>query len=285
MIFIASNLIRPKQLRLNELFSVERVLASRGFEVEREGCGEDTLVSRNSWTGQEAALVFQTFNDSSNRKELLEYVEGRAQPTAGAPAMLTRIDDFVRDRQAFDKTFEWYVGELLVQKFQAFSSSYGVHVKHVERGSGIRPAGDYDVLSVLGDTSLMYVECKTGKFDRNKIMAMVERSHALHCAASVMFIDREFSAIKLRETLKDVVYPGHAESGRVISIAINGVSDSQVFAWHDSFFVNAGASSGAVEPKLRTALRVTAARKVELLRGLGISEEDYSRLGYQVDTL
>jgi hypothetical protein len=160
-----------------------------------------------------------------------------------------------------------------------------VLVKNVERGSGITPAGDYDVLSVLGDTSLMYVECKTGKFDRNKAMAMVERSHALHCTASVMFIDREFSAIKLRETLKGVVYPGHAGSGRIISISIKGLGDSQVFAWHDSFFVNAGASAGAVEPKLRTVLRVTAARKTELLRGMGISEDEYSRLGYQVDVL
>ena len=47
--------------------------------------------------------------------------------------------------------------------------------------------------------------------------------------------------------------------------------------------MNASALSGAIEPKLRTALRVTAARKVELLRGLGLSEDDYSRLGYQVN--
>lgn len=125
MIFIeGGTLLRPKQIRLTELFTVERVLASRGFEVASEGVGLDTLVARSTWARNEADLVFRIFDDRQKRKSLLDCIEGKCTFDVDPDLQnMSSYPNFTSTRQAFSHTFEWYVGELLIRRFGAFSSS------------------------------------------------------------------------------------------------------------------------------------------------------------------
>ena len=184
MIFVEGSLIRPKQLRLNELITVPRVLASRGFRVISEGEGLDTLLPRSIWRGDEADLVYAIFKDVVLRNEMLACIEKNKSPTSTELQKLFSISDLAVTRQAFSHTFEWFVGELLVREFQAFSSSYGVKIDNIQRPEQRGETGDYDVLSILGDTSLLYIECKTGGFSRDEIVRAIDRGRVLHSSAS-----------------------------------------------------------------------------------------------------
>lgn len=44
--------------QISELITVERFLASRGFEVEKEGNGMDTIIPKETWSFEEAMNVF-----------------------------------------------------------------------------------------------------------------------------------------------------------------------------------------------------------------------------------
>jgi hypothetical protein len=286
VIFVKGSLLRPKQLRLTELFSAERVLASRGFQIDKQGDGTDTIIPRNVWEAVEADAVFSAFNDVKARVELLHFSRGDGQmPTSPLAITVAQFLDFKKDHQAFTRTFEWYVGELLIRSFQAFSSSYGVEIKEILRSSGTSPAGDFDVLTVLGDTSLLYLECKTGGFDRAKTLAMIERAEVLHCAASVMFVGAPCTKVTIREMLKHAKYPRLPVTDAPRSISIKGVPGSDVFAWHDAYFVPADAGGGEIEPKLRTILRMISARRIELDRVLTIEDSKFEQLGFEINAL
>jgi len=97
---------------------------------------------------------------------------------------------FIKDRNRFSSTFEWYLGELLIKSFGAFSSSYGVTVKDVRRNSDDGDVGDFDVLSILGDMNLLYIETKSGALKPDGIIKAIERSLALHCVATVIVVEK-----------------------------------------------------------------------------------------------
>ncbi len=122
--------ISPGQMRLPRLFSVERILASRGFQIKSEGIATDTLLTKNPWTFEEHNLMFEAFDNVIFRNELLTAIENPSFSSSHPEVSnLLALPTFKRDRNKFSTTFEWYVGELLVRKFQAFSSSFGVNVE------------------------------------------------------------------------------------------------------------------------------------------------------------
>ena len=165
-----------------DYITVERFLASRGFEVDTVGNGKDTLIPRENWSFEEASWVFKTFHDSNRREELNRYIpkppKESYNPTSQLVKNLTSVSNFKREGTAFGHTFEWYVSELIKWKFQAFDAKYGVKVKNIREGNG-----DYDVLAVLGNLSLLYIECKTGGFDASAIEKVIRRSRDIHCTA------------------------------------------------------------------------------------------------------
>jgi hypothetical protein len=282
MIFIqGGTLLRPKQIRLTELFTVERVLASRGFEVAIEGDGLDTLIARSTWSREEADLVFQIFDDRSKRKKLLECIGGNR--SFDEDADLDRLSvrpDFNSTRQAFSHTFEWYVGELLTRRFGAFSSSYGVEVQGIVRNSDGGTVGDYDVLSVLGTTEVLYIECKSGRFTGSKITNMLERARSLHVQAAIMFVDI-INQNSLKAQLTQMTYPGINSRPELLKMSIKHQPESQIYQWHDAFFVDASGGDVDVTAKIRAVLRLVECKKAELSRGVGIGDEDYSAAGYE----
>ena len=69
--------LAARQIRLTDLFSVERVLASRGFEIEVEGDANGTLLPKDSWTQEEEDLIFRIFDNVEDRQRLLGSIESK----------------------------------------------------------------------------------------------------------------------------------------------------------------------------------------------------------------
>lgn len=176
-----STQISARQIQLSQIFSVERILASRGFQISSEGIGRDTLLAKNTWKIDEFNLMFEVFDDITLRNNLLSEIENSSFiiPNPKVSKLLI-LPNFEKDRNKFSKTFEWYVGELLVRKFQAFSSSFGVDVQNIVKNTDNGTAGDFDVLTILGDMNLLYIECKTGDCKQRSIKNAIERGLALH---------------------------------------------------------------------------------------------------------
>lgn len=181
---------------------------------------------------------------------------------------------------------------MLVRKFQAFSSSYGVKVDNVSRPSNGGEVGDFDVLSILGDTSLLYIECKTGKFDRDAIVRMVDRGVSLHCSASIMVTRNKLVTTAIKAML-DCNHPalGRKEDLMKVKIRppnIEGPVDQNetlefIYKWGDVFFLEADETAGSIEDKLRIALRLIAASRVETMRDLSLNTELCRSVGFLVN--
>jgi hypothetical protein len=272
--------LRPSQIRFEELFSVERFLAARGFVITSEGSTEDTLLPNMPWEGNERLQTFEIFADPNSRRELLQFVNGtRNAPESARVKAFTELSGFVKDRQRFSTTFEWFVGELLVKRFLSFSSSFNVLVKDVTNPDG-RNIGDYDVLSVLGDMSLLYLECKTGSCTSEHIVKAVQRSVSLHCVACIIFLggDKDLDVPGL---LKGVRHPRSHSPGRLAYIQRHGVSNSDVYAWYDCYLLpSIGEESGNVEERLRTVVRVIAAHRSSVFESQKPNPNGYKSMGY-----
>lgn len=225
--------------------------------------------------------MFEIFQNYTYREDLLNTVEqdNYKPQTSGVRNLVSRAE-FKKERQHYSSTFEWFVGELLIRRFMAFSSSFGVTVKGLIRNSDGGTSGDYDALSILGDMSLLYFECKTGKCPQRSILNSIERSIGLHSVACVMFLGTDLSVSQLRQQLSGVSHPRYRHSGRLARISTRGVSESEIFQWFDGYFIGAGEGSGEVENKLRTVMRILAANRSSVFEDIKPNPEDYSVMGY-----
>jgi hypothetical protein len=286
MIFVTGSKIRPKQIRLEELFSVERILSSRGFSVKKEGNGEDTILPKSTWSLTEANLVFEIFNDKNLRKELLNYIEDKVeiQSLSGSVLKLINIADFKKERQRFSTTFEWYVGQLMVRKFGAFSSSYGVLVEDVYRNSDNGTSGDFDVLSIMGNMALVYVECKSGNLTQKSIKNTLERGISLHCSASIIIQER-LNENSLIQQVKSVEHPIFGNQYAIDKIGIKEKSDSLVYKWFNCYFIDSSLHTSDFESKIRTVLRVVEAKKNYDSIVTEPGDSVYEAIGYSFTTL
>ncbi len=145
-------LINTNQLRLRQLFSVERILSARGLQIQTEGTAAQTILEKDFWTQADLDQMFQIFESPPMRSDLFRAISDPTHvPSCGIVNDLVCKSEFRRDRQRYSSTFEWFVGELLIRRFMAFSSSFGVSVAGICRNSDGGTSGDYDVLSVLGN--------------------------------------------------------------------------------------------------------------------------------------
>lgn len=264
------------QIAFEYLFSVARVLASRGFTVKSEGMGDDTLLAKTVWTVSEAEIVFNIFNDVVHRKELRDYIEGTTVIPSGAITPLTAHSNFIKERGRFSTTFEWYLSELLIKRFGALSSSYGVMVNDICRNSDNGQSGDFDVLSILGDMNLLYIECKSGAIDQGSIKKAIERGFSLHCIATVIIVENlpEDALIKLLK----MKYPNLDREIECYKLAIKDRRDSEVYKWFNCYFVR---TSKNIEAKLQTVLRLIEFSRISITQSSEPDEESYATMGYE----
>lgn len=233
------------------------------------------------WTQADLDHLYQLFESPQMRSELLRYIEAPDHvPNSDHVKALIARSEFRSDRQRYSTTFEWYVGELLIRKFMAFSSSFGVSVNNVYRNSDGGASGDYDVLSVLGDMNLLYVECKTGKCSLSSIRNTVERSIALHSVACVILLEAGITKAKLVQQLRSQIHPRLGKVATLATITTRGLPESEIFEWCDCFFMSANDAGGNVENRLRTVMRILAAYRSAIFEEIRPQPHEYRVMGY-----
>ena len=268
--------INPNQLRLRQLFSVERILSARGLQVQTEGTATQTILEKDFWTQQDLDQMFQIFESTQMRSDLFRAIsESTYIPSYSIVSDLVCKAEFRRDRQRYSTTFEWFVGELLIRKFMAFSSSFGVSVAGIFRNSDGGTSGDYDVLSVLGDMSLLYVECKTGKCHLSSILNTIERSIALHSVACIILLRDGVSKGMLLQQLRGQSHPRFGGISSFATIATRGLPESEIYEWGDCFFL-----SSNIENRLRTVMRILAAYRSSIFGEIRPHPREYQVMGY-----
>lgn len=277
--------IRPTQIYLRELVSVQDILKSRGFRIGKFGTNEDLLIPKFYWPSIESDLLFDCFDNAKNRKELLDLLNRQIdKPKNKQVEELQKISGFELDRKKYTTTFEWYIGELLVRKFSAFSYAYGIQVKRIKRNTTGTDSGDFDVLAVLRNTNLIYIECKSGKaqnLEKEHILKCTERGISLHCEMSIMVIDDVISEDHLKWALEGASHP-LTNVNLLNKIQIKDNKESQVYDWMNCYFVS---SKKNIEEQLRTVLRVSEAKKVADQYMTALDTETYSNFGYQIEEL
>lgn len=268
---------------MNQLFSVKNILSAQGFEVKKEDKGNNLLIKtldKKGYPNKED--LFAIFNDFNLRKELLNVIERNGDSSQLAQVnRLVQHADFQCDRNKFSYTFEWYMGELVVRKFNAFAYSYGVEVQDIKRNETNTYAGDYDVLVVLRNLNLIYIECKTGKFNREGILKSVGRALSLHCDFVIIMIDNPINEDQLRNKLKGASHP-LLPIHHLNQIQTKGNKASLIYDWMNCYLLT---SSGDIEEQIKTVLRVNQAKKILPQYMFGYENHEFEQLGYVIKTI
>lgn len=277
-------------INLDDIFSVSNILKASGFTVDIEADASKLVLPtielpKNCVNGggftQKAKLVYDCFNNTVTRKELLEFIEKNISPTSTLVNTLISNSDFFKDRQAYSSTFEWYVGQLMVSEFSAMSSSFGVTVSNLDRPSSPEDTtGDFDVLTILRNLGVACFECKTGSYKRSKILKCVERAVALHCDFVIVFVDAEINENGLKQKLANVRYP--ATLYNELSVMKSNSIGVKVYRWNDCYFID---STADITRQINTVLRINKAKKITRHYQMDADIDEYTKLGYECNIL
>ncbi|MCP4786558.1 MAG: hypothetical protein GY903_28180 [Fuerstiella sp.] len=174
------------------------------------------------------------------------------------------------------------MGELLVREFGAFDSAFGVTLADIKRNVDDGDPGDFDVLSVLRNMQLLYVETKTGRFGRKDVEKAVQRGLSIHSLATVMLVGKGVTHERVGQVLEGYSHPCTSAVRKFTQIGIKDLPESTIYRCVDCFFVPADSTSSDLESKIRTVLRVLAADVVEKSRFIGLDADAYEKVGYSV---
>lgn len=274
-------LLNPNQINLRELFSVKHILKSRGFNVNSIGDNADLMIPKFDWNTEECDFLFEVFNSEKNRAEILKLINKEIEePNSELVTKLYNSGGYKQERKNFTTTYEWYIGELLIRKFSAFSYAYGVIIDNIKRNSTSTESGDFDIISVLRNTNLIYIECKSGKaknIEQKHILKCIERGLSIHCELSIMVIDDVIDEENLKWALKNIEHP-LANVIYLNCIGIKNTISSNIYEWGNCYFIS---SKNNIEEQFRTVLRINEARKIFDCYTTGFDYESYSSLGYE----
>lgn len=275
-----STKVSANQIRLEQVFSIERILKSRGFNIAEQGEATSTILPKQNWTYSEANAIFEAFDRPEIRACLMQLCKLSPDETLKRASSIVGGLPILINRQRFSHTYEWYIGVLIVRRFGAFSSSFGVIVRDIKRNHDRGNLGDYDVLTVMGDTSILYIECKTGKCDLHAIKQTIERASALHVVASVILLDQGVSKKDLSQQIRAGSHPMLNIGNPLLhKISINGVPNSLVYRWHDCFFLTGG-EPRQIEQGLQTILRLIAYDRIQFQESRAYNPVKLNLRGY-----
>lgn len=199
-----------------EYSTIENLLRQRGHEVTKLGQDKDILIPRLDDADLSKVfkgLLFNLMQKPSFKQCLRDWAY------ADKPSLENRFElvnsyinigsnfnkDFgkLRDnaelrRRFYATTFEWYVSELMVRKFGARVSGFGICLRDAS------PDDEFDSISVIDD-GLVFVECKTGKESLLKgVEKFVRRDRELCAAYSLYIFDRDWTFNKEHDDLPDI---------------------------------------------------------------------------------
>ena len=275
---MSRTLLNANQIR--NLFSVERVLAARGFSVLRQKNHCTTILNASDPSQESIETLFSIFDDSQKRYELHKFVHTKKHdPKQIKP--LSSIEGAILDLSHYTTTLEWYFGELLVRKFQSLSSAFGVEISDNPNPRNNGLSGDYDVLSVMGDGSILYIECKSGSIGYDDVVKATDRGNSLFTTSTIVTFGGNTTFLHLKSNFDNKPYPGINIRPTMQKIALKGRSESTIYAWNNTYFLPQSSDNVA---GLTTILRLITMTRVELLKGFGVDDESYDRLGFTILT-
>ncbi|MEJ7677512.1 MAG: hypothetical protein WKG06_06495 [Segetibacter sp.] len=275
-------LLTEDSINTRDLFAVRKILLSRGFEVISENNYKKLLVAEENIYDEVWNDMFDIFNSKKLRVELKDFLYSKIKE-AEAPEIKKIVghSKFSKERERFDCTFEWFAGELMVKKFAAFSSSFGIEVRDIMRNSTATEAGDYDALVVLRDTNIAYFECKAGNFDAASIMKCYDRMLSLNCEYSIFIclgsIDEERLKWESRQVKVPIMNQHHLSK-----IHIKNKDQDIIYDLHNCYLMD---MFGNIENKIRTILRINSAKINHLHYGIMPDNDTYSKLGYNIENV
>jgi hypothetical protein len=276
-------MLKVKQIiDLRDLFSVSDVLLSNGFLVTEQEAGE-LLVSNLKSDNALRIKVFNAFNSKERRKELFELCTGQIQSSKSEEVKeIEHLLTLSRDR--YTNTFEWYIGELFVVKFKAFSYSYGITIDNIIRNSKQTQSGDFDVIAILRNTNIVYCECKSGKMtnvESPQILKWIERGSAIHAELSIMVLDDIIDEQTLTWNLEQIKHP--INTPRSLTKVRTKKESVPIYEWGNSYFVSSKAN---IEEQLRLVFRFNNAKKMAwTYANSPLTKEGFSVLGYDLERL
>lgn len=259
---MARTMLDPSQINLRKLFSVEGVLRSRGYEVSENSSFKTTLLEKED--PDEAILdqLFECFSDRQNRIDILRAIENKSDLKPEILIKFPLLKFPKLDRTLFSVTLEWYLGELLVRKFRSFSSAFGVKIKGLTNSENVSDIGDFDTLSVMGDTSLVYIECKSGATNLEQICLAARRGRLIGANSTIVALDSQTGTYqKLKSLLENEQHPNFSLKTNVFEIESIGLPDSRAVVWADILFLPLASKS--IENSLATVLRLDHHVRVE----------------------
>ena len=231
MIPVRNGKVKGKQLDIPTPVPVSAFLASRGFEVSSESSTTQTILPKTPdyWEPTELNSIYDLFHTPSCRNELRNHILHDAKLQSEKVTKVTNLPECDLEENRFTATFEWYLGELLVREFGAFSSSFGVKLNDIKRNLDNGDAGDFDVLAVLRNMNLLYIEAKTGTYNQNDVVKAVQRGLSIHSLATVMLVGRNTEEEQITSILQGYTHPNLSPFRRLATIEIKDVPESKVF--------------------------------------------------------
>ncbi len=278
---MATPRVLPHNINTEMLFSVQSILLSRGFEVVSEDDVTKLLITEDILKTEIWEKLYDVFDNTKYRTELKKFLYQAEQVSSKEVREIIDHPKFIKNYQMFNSTFEWYAGKLMVKRFAAFSSSFGVTVKDIMRNTTSTAAGDYDSLVVLRDTNLAYFECKAGDYDNTSIMKCYERMLSLNCEYSILFCEKSIQKDKIVWETSRVRIPvvGVHQLNR---INVKGNEVDVIYDLNNCYIIDL---TGNIENKIRTVLRVNAAKINQLHFAIGLDNKTYGDLGYDMVNL
>jgi hypothetical protein len=250
-----------------EYSTIETLLRQRGHEVTKLGQDKDILIPRINDADLSKVfkdLLFNLMLKASFKQSLRDWAY------SNQPCLENKFDlvnsylnigsnfnkDFgkLRDnaelrRSCYATTFEWYISELMVRKFGARVSGFGICLKDAS------PDDEFDSISVIDD-GLVFVECKTGKeILLRGVEKFLRRDKELSAAYSLYIFDRDWTFNKDHDDLPDIKMSEARNSGMVSlrRISYRGLSFYAVQS-QERWFLAASAFSN-LEDCIRHMLR------------------------------
>lgn len=278
---MSPTIIAPRQINTRELFSVPKILLSRGYEVTRTDQAEKLLITEENQYDEIWNTLFDIYDDTKLRTELKGWLYKKIESKSEDIIKLLNHPKYVNEYKRFDNTFEWFVGELMIRKFAAFSASFGVTVRDIKRNSTGTESGDFDSLVVLRDTNLAYFECKAGGFDNDSILKCYERMLSLNCQYSILFCVENINEEKLLWDTQKVQIP-LVNQHSLNRIHIKGKEKDVIYDLNNCYIVD---MTGDIENKIRTVLRINAAKINSTHHIMSPDNETFGMLGYEVATI
>jgi len=269
------------QINTRQLFAVEAILLSRGYEVTQKDNIEKLLITEKDTYNEIWTKLYDIYNESKLRTELKNYLYKKITPQSNEVRTLIDHQQFVNEYPRFDNTFEWFAGELMIKRFGAFSASFGITVKDILRNSTGTASGDFDALVVLRDTNLAYFECKAGSFDNDSILKCYERMLSLNCQYSILFCVENINEEKIIWDTKKVQIPV-VKIHWFNKIYIKGNQQDVIYDLNNCYILD---MTGNIENKIRTVLRVNAAKINSMHYEMTPDNETLGMLGYTVETI